>query len=176
MLPPTKRQMVLPPVEFKELFHGLGLRSNTLFANEHHLLLNSYGAPALEDFQHWTEDPRLPSDPHMSSLHIDVTQDAGAFSIDSVYRMKRAADFLAAIFFNEDAFTLYVLILKRLRTSPGCPELMITWTVISCSRTAHSDGQLEIARSFLKQRLSECSGAAPLVDNFVTRMLLADTY
>ncbi|KAL9070316.1 MAG: hypothetical protein Q9157_005862 [Trypethelium eluteriae] len=174
----AKRRMLLPPVEFKNPFHGLGLPSDTIRADEQHLLScrpDDYRAPAPDDFEHWTSQRQF-NDPEAISLHIDLSQNIDEFSDENIYEMKRAADFLAALGIDEDAFALYVLILKRLRTSATCSDWMIIWTIISCSRMAYSRGQCEIARSLLKQRLAECPGSAPIVNQFTARMLLADTY
>ena len=174
----AKRQMLLQPIEFKDPFHGLGLPFDTIDVDEHHVLsyhCNDYCAPALNDFEEWTKGQRPFNDPDAESLHIDFSQNIDDFSCEKIYEMKRAADFLAATRFRKDAFALYVLILKRLRTSSR-PDWMITWTTIACARTASTDAQMEIARALLNQRLAETPGSAPLVTQFVMRMLLADTY
>ncbi|KAL9094199.1 MAG: hypothetical protein Q9165_003614 [Trypethelium subeluteriae] len=174
----AKRRMLLPPIEFRNPFHGLGLPSDTIGAHEHHLLScrpDDYRAPAPDDFERWIS-PRQFNDPDMISLHIDLSQNVDEFSDENIYEMKRAADFLAALDLDEDAFVLYVLILKRLKTLATCSDWMIIWTVVACSRMAFSRGQCEIARSLLKQRLSEYPGSAPIVNKFLARMLLADTY
>ncbi|KAI9708916.1 MAG: hypothetical protein M1820_003610 [Bogoriella megaspora] len=174
-----KRQMFQTPIEFKDPLHGLGLSFDTLNADEHHLLFhysNDYRAPALDDFEQWTKGQRLIYGSNVKSLRIDISQNIDAFSNEDFYEMKRAADFLAAMYYHRHAFPLYVLILKRLRATPTCPDWMITWIVIAYSRTAISKSQQEIVRSLLEQRLDECPGSAPLIYQFVARMLLVDVY
>ncbi|KAI9681887.1 MAG: hypothetical protein M1822_006964 [Bathelium mastoideum] len=107
----TKRQQILPPIEFKDPLHGLGLPFDTFAADEHHLLFSQsdhYRAPAVGDFEEWAKGQRRLNDPDAESLQIDPSQDIHDFSNESIYEMKRAADFLAATSCREDAFTLYV--------------------------------------------------------------------
>ncbi|KAF2100554.1 hypothetical protein NA57DRAFT_54632 [Rhizodiscina lignyota] len=174
-----KRRELSPAIEVKDPFHGLGLPFDTIHADEHHVLSrhpDDYRAPALNDFEEWAKGQRRINDPDASSIHVDISQDIDDFSDENIYEMKRTADFLYAMSFPRDAFVLYVLILKRLRASPNCPDWMILWATIACARTAWGSGEFEIARSLLKQRLDCPSGSACQVDQFVMRMLLADTY
>jgi hypothetical protein len=86
---------------------------------------------------------------------IDVNQEIDSFSREEIVEIKRAADFLFAAQCHEDSFTLYVVLLKDMRTSPRVHDDVRTSTIMGCARSATTPSQAEIARALLEQELAK---------------------
>ncbi|EON66473.1 hypothetical protein W97_05571 [Coniosporium apollinis CBS 100218] len=106
---------------------------------------------------------------------IDSSRPIDTFSRNEIQDMKHAADFLYSLLSDEDAFPLYVLVLKRLKQS-NQPVWMMSSAIIACARSATTSSQVEIARSLLEQKLQDPQGSATDAEIFLFRMLLAYTY
>ncbi|KAH0543033.1 hypothetical protein FGG08_002641 [Glutinoglossum americanum] len=107
---------------------------------------------------------------------LDSSRPIDTFSPDEIQDMKRAADFLFSLSFDMDSFALYALILKRLKDSSNQPAWVTSTAMVSCARSATTSSQVEIAQSLLEQKLHEPHRSATDVENFLFRMLLAETY
>jgi hypothetical protein len=107
---------------------------------------------------------------------IDSSGPIDNFSPDDLDDIKLAADFLSGMGCEEDAFALYVLLLKRVKTSAKQPSWMISSAIISCAACAFTSSQIEIARHLLQRKLDEGQDSTTNIEKFLFRMLLAETY
>jgi hypothetical protein len=109
-------------------------------------------------------------------IQIDSNRPIDTFSPNEIDNMKRAADFLKCLHCTEDAFALYILILKRLKDSTDQPAWSTTSAMISCVQCAKTLPHIEIARSLLQQSLNESRSSVTNVEKYLFQMLLAQTY
>jgi hypothetical protein len=109
-------------------------------------------------------------------IQIDSNRPIDTFSSNEMDNMKRAADFLKCLHCVEDAFALYILILKRLKDSTDQPAWATTSAMISCVQCAKTLPHIEIARGLLHQSLNESRSSAANVEKYLFQMLLAQTY
>ena len=120
-------------------------------------------------------DQDIPVDFLPQETWIDVDRPIDSFGPEDIKDLKLAADFLFASQCREDSFTLYVLLLQKLKGSPNSHEWMTISTIIACARSSTTPSQAEIARNLLEQRLSDLSAnAQDVAETFLYRSLLAE--
>jgi hypothetical protein len=107
---------------------------------------------------------------------IDSSRRIETFSDDELYDMKVAADFLMSLMFSEEAFPLYVLILKRMKHTRMQQSGAMKAAFVVCVQSASSALQIEIAQSLLRQALDGEMGTLTEAESFLFRNLLVDTY
>lgn len=107
---------------------------------------------------------------------IDSSRPIESFSQHELQDMKIAADCLLSLTFDEESFPLNVLLFKRIKQYSGCPTDVVYSALIACARSCEKPSQVEIAQNLLHQALDESKGPINEAENFVFRMLLADTY
>jgi hypothetical protein len=130
----------------------------------------------LDEFERWASQQNSGGQVSQPERRLESTRLIDTFSSDELHDMKRAADFLFSLTFDEDCCALYVLMLKRLKDSPNQPMWITCSAVIACARSAYTTSQVEIAQYLLEHKLEELEGTASHVENFLYRMLLSYTY
>ncbi|KAG9241495.1 hypothetical protein BJ878DRAFT_225335 [Calycina marina] len=123
-------------------------------------------------FSRWANRQVSDRRPKQSDALFDINRPIDTFSSEEMENIHRAADFLFALNFRKDAFPLYVLVLKRLKSRK--PAGGTSSALVACVRSAVLPNQASIARSLLIHQLEqECIAK---IEQFAFRLLLADTY
>ena len=133
----------------------------------------SNGSLINDIFERWATNQQSEEGVFQHETQFDINRPIDTFSPSEMEDMKRAADFLFALDFRKDAFGLYVLILKRLR-SYQWPTRPPSSALVACVRSAVFSHQAAIARSLLMHQLED-QRTVP-IEEFTFQMLLADTY
>jgi hypothetical protein len=108
---------------------------------------------------------------------LDVSRLIDTFDPDEIDEIKLAADFLLGAQCHEDAFVLYVVLLKRLNDTSDHREWISTFALIGCARSAATSPQFEIVRNLLEQKLSHLADySQSSAESFLLRSLLADLH
>ncbi|KAF2866421.1 hypothetical protein BDV95DRAFT_210103 [Massariosphaeria phaeospora] len=107
---------------------------------------------------------------------FDSSRPIHTFSEEDLVDMKMAAHFLGCLGFESDAFELFAILLKRLKEPTAQPAWEKSSALISCVRSATCASQIDIARSELDKALEEPRDSSTDAEQFLYRMLLAETY
>ncbi|KAF4626226.1 hypothetical protein G7Y89_g11937 [Cudoniella acicularis] len=131
-----------------------------------------------EDYEHslWSTPGASSNQTTGRERRIDSSRPIESFSQHELQDMKIAADCLLSLTFDKESFALNVLLFKRIKQYPRCPTSVVHSALIACARSCQQPSQVEIAQNLLHQALDESKGPINEAENFVFRMLLADTY
>ena len=103
---------------------------------------------------------------------IDPNQPIDTFTEEEILNMKRASEFLHALFFDDEASSLYTLLIKRYQAEGG-QNGSIFATTIYYAHAALSKVHCETVQNLLQTE--QRRNASPLT-SFVAHMTLAHTY
>ncbi|KAF2661066.1 hypothetical protein K491DRAFT_774348 [Lophiostoma macrostomum CBS 122681] len=107
---------------------------------------------------------------------FDSSRPIHTFSQEELGDMKMAAHFLRSLGFDSDAFELFTVLLKHHME----PHIHQSWekasALMDCARSSFLSSQIDIARSELSKALEEPREMLTDIEQFVHRMLLAETY
>lgn len=107
---------------------------------------------------------------------IDSNRPIDTFSEDEIANIKLAADYLQCLYFDEDAFALYALVIKRYQADPFQQRRTMFSATISYARSAETTAHCEIVQNLLRLELEKAEEAPSPVERFLIEMLLAYSY
>lgn len=112
-----------------------------------------------------------------TSRAITAERPVSTYTADDICHIQLAAEYLEAMGYEEDAFSLYAILLKRLHED--CPQDRVAFlhAIIDYSRCVSTPGHCEVIQHHLRdqaQQISEeCSSS--LLYQFLVEMALAET-
>ncbi|KAF2104253.1 hypothetical protein NA57DRAFT_51093 [Rhizodiscina lignyota] len=133
----------------------------------------------VEDFETWTKEQGPFS--HYAVAHTlvttcDVSHPHDSFTIADIRNMKSTADFLHATSQLAEAFVVYTMILKYLRSTKRSPDWMLTWITMACARVATEKTQLEIVQALLWDWLQDIQDRNVPMEKYIVYKLLGALY
>ncbi|KAK0732186.1 hypothetical protein B0H67DRAFT_95157 [Lasiosphaeris hirsuta] len=115
----------------------------------------------------------------LSVAVIDCSEPADTFSYDQILTINITADLLLHTHCYQDAFELYVLLVKWTQARPSCKfvDELATYAVLGCARSAITDAHISITQNLLNQRLARRPAyAVDTAETFLCRSILSNLY
>jgi hypothetical protein len=104
---------------------------------------------------------------------VDPNRLIDTFTEDEITDMKRAADYLYALAFDDEASYLYAILIKRHQADGHHQHRVAFATIIAYAYAANTKGHFEIVENLLD---TELKNDTSVVTTFFTHMMLAFTY
>ncbi|KAK3353975.1 hypothetical protein B0T25DRAFT_223732 [Lasiosphaeria hispida] len=145
------------------------------------LLQNSKSKGKGVDYGEWSprSRERRSTSKELPVAVIDCSKPADTFSYDQILTINVAADLLLHTHCYQDAFELYVLLIKWTTARPPCRfvDELATYAVLGCARSAITDAHISITQNLLNQRLARRPAyAVDTAETFLCRSILSNLY
>lgn len=113
----------------------------------------------------------------MTSRAITAERPVSTYTADDICHIQLAAEYLEAMGYEEDAFSLYAILLKRLHEDYPRDRMKFLHAIIDYSRCVSTPGHCEVIQHHLRDQAEQISkeGSSFLLYQFLLEMALAET-
>lgn len=112
-----------------------------------------------------------------TSRAITAERPVSTYTADDICHIQLAAEYLEAMGYEEDAFSLYAILLKRLHEDCPRDRVKFLQAIIDYSRCVSTPGHCEVIQHHLRDQAQQISeeGSSFLLYQFLVEMALAET-